>query len=61
MNPYALYIKCDGAMDYDSKNPGGVGFEIIFFIKINICIKIKNISKNGINRIKSLSFNFFAE
>ncbi|MBX3006957.1 MAG: hypothetical protein KF816_02915 [Melioribacteraceae bacterium] len=30
MNPYALYIKCDGSMDYDSKNTGGVGFEIIF-------------------------------
>ncbi|HPC43109.1 MAG TPA: hypothetical protein PLD91_19500 [Spirochaetota bacterium] len=29
-NPYALYVYCDGAMDYDSKNTGGVGFEIIF-------------------------------
>jgi len=29
-NPYALYVCCDGAMDYDSKNTGGVGFEIIF-------------------------------
>jgi hypothetical protein len=24
MNPYALYIKCGGSMNYDSKNPGGV-------------------------------------
>jgi ribonuclease HI len=30
INPYALYVCCDGAMDYDSKNTGGVGFEIIF-------------------------------
>ena len=30
MNPYALYIKCDGSMNYDSKNTGGIGFEIIF-------------------------------
>jgi len=30
MNPYALYIKCDGAMNYDSKNTGGIGFEILF-------------------------------
>ena len=30
INPYALYVKCDGSMDYDSKNTGGTGFEIIF-------------------------------
>lgn len=30
IDPYALYVCCDGAMDYDSKNTGGVGFEIIF-------------------------------
>jgi ribonuclease HI len=29
-NPYALYVCCDGAMNYDSKNTGGVGIEIIF-------------------------------
>src|SRR5665647_1147529 len=29
-NPHALYINCDGAMDYDSKNHGGVGFVIRF-------------------------------
>ena len=29
-NPYALYIYCDGSMDYDSRNTGGVGFEIRF-------------------------------
>lgn len=30
INPYALYVFCDGAMDYNSKNTGGIGFEIIF-------------------------------
>jgi len=29
-NPYAVYVNCDGAMDYDSKNSGGVGFVITF-------------------------------
>lgn len=29
-NPYALYVFCDGGMDYDSKNTGGIGIEIIF-------------------------------
>lgn len=29
-NPYAIYVKCDGAMDYTKGNPGGIGYEIIF-------------------------------
>jgi ribonuclease HI len=29
-NPYAIYVNCDGAMDYDSKNTGGIGFMINF-------------------------------
>jgi ribonuclease HI len=29
-NPYAMYVNCDGAMDYDSRNHGGVGFVIKF-------------------------------
>ena len=29
-NPHAVYVNCDGAMDYDSKNTGGVGFVISF-------------------------------
>lgn len=29
-NPYAIYVNCDGAMDYTSGNPGGVGFNITF-------------------------------
>ena len=30
INPYALYIHCDAAMDYGPKSPGGVGIEIEF-------------------------------
>ena len=30
INPYAVYVNCDGAMDYDSENAGGVGFQISF-------------------------------
>lgn len=29
-NPYAVYVHCDGAMDYDSANTGGIGFVISF-------------------------------
>lgn len=29
-NPYAIYINCDGAMDYTPNNPGGLGFIITF-------------------------------
>ncbi len=29
-NPYALYINCDGAMDYDSRSSGGIGYVITF-------------------------------
>src|ERR1035437_1929330 len=29
-SPYELYINCDGAMDYDSKNHGGIGYVITF-------------------------------
>ena len=29
-NPHALYVNCDGAMDYSSKNPGGIGIVIRF-------------------------------
>ena len=30
VNPYAAYVYCDAAMDYDSKHTGGVGLEITF-------------------------------
>lgn len=29
-NPYAIYVNCDGAMDYSPNNPGGIGFIISF-------------------------------
>lgn len=29
-NPYAVYVNCDGAMDYGKNNAGGVGFLISF-------------------------------
>lgn len=35
INPYALYVHCDGAMNLDSKNTGGVGLEIIFPDSLN--------------------------
>jgi ribonuclease HI len=36
-NPYAIYVNCDGAMSYDSRNSGGVGFIITFpdFVSLN--------------------------
>jgi hypothetical protein len=30
LNPYAMYVNCDGAMDYGRLNHGGVGFLIRF-------------------------------
>jgi ribonuclease HI len=29
-NPYAMYVNCDGSMDYSPGNPGGIGFNISF-------------------------------
>lgn len=29
-NPYAIYVHCDGAMNYDSVSSGGVGYVIVF-------------------------------
>jgi ribonuclease HI len=29
-NPHAIYVYCDGAMDYDTKSSGGIGYEIVF-------------------------------
>ncbi|MFC2118330.1 hypothetical protein ACFLSY_06790 [Bacteroidota bacterium] len=29
-NPYAIYVFCDGAMDYNSENSGGIGYLITF-------------------------------
>lgn len=35
-NPYAIYVNCDGAMDYTRSNPGGIGFVISFPDFVNI-------------------------
>lgn len=35
-NPYAIYVNCDGAMDYNSKNIGGIGFMINFPDSVNL-------------------------
>lgn len=35
-NPHAVYVNCDGAMDYIAKNPGGVGFLITFPDSVNL-------------------------
>lgn len=29
-NPYAIFVRCDGAMDYDRYNTGGIGYVIEF-------------------------------
>jgi len=29
-NPHAIYVHCDGAMDYNPKSTGGVGYKIVF-------------------------------
>ncbi len=36
INPYAVYVNCDAAMDYSSQNPGGVGFLITFPDSVNL-------------------------
>jgi ribonuclease HI len=54
-NPDALYIRCDAAMDYDSKNSGGVGFEIIFpdFMEMeNISRKLGKYEGANIERLE---------
>lgn len=44
-NPYALYVHCDAAMDYDSRNSGGVGLEIVFPDSIDLEIIQKSIGR----------------
>jgi len=44
-NPHAVYINCDGAMDYDKDNTGGIGFVISF--PDNVPIEEISISKGG--------------
>jgi len=54
-NPYAIYVYCDGAMDYNSKNTGGVGIEIRFPEHIDcesIELSIGRYEKANIERIE---------
>jgi ribonuclease HI len=54
-NPYALYVYCDGSMDYDSRNTGGVGFEIVFpdFVELeNIQESIGKYEGGNIERLE---------
>ncbi|MFC2119816.1 RNase H family protein [Bacteroidota bacterium] len=55
INPYAIYVFCDGAMDYDSKNSGGVGCEIIFPDSVeleDVEISIGRYERGNIERIE---------
>lgn len=50
LNPYALYVFCDGAMNYDSRSTGGVGIEIRFPESLNLeSIKISRGRYEGAN------------
>jgi len=54
-NPHAMYIHCDGAMDYDAKNSGGIGFYITFpdFIDLEpIPISIGTFTGGNIERLE---------
>ncbi len=35
-NPYAIYVRCDGSMIYDSRSSGGIGYVIEFPDKFNL-------------------------
>ncbi len=53
-NPYAIHIRCDGAMDYDSKQTGGVGFVIEFPDSTNLpSVEVDiRIDGEGIHRLE---------
>lgn len=54
-NPYAIYINCDGAMDYTPSNPGGIGFIINFpdFIELQpISVSIGSYEKANIEMLE---------
>jgi ribonuclease HI len=57
LNPYAIYIKCDGAMDYDSKSTGGVGFVIEFPESISLENIEKTIGRYEKANIERLELN----
>lgn len=54
-DPHAMYIFCDGAMDYDTKNSGGIGYYITFPDYLNrdpIPITIGTYSGGNIERLE---------
>lgn len=57
INPYAIYLHCDGSMDYDSKNSGGVGFTIDFPEGINLDRVEKILGKYEGANIERLELN----
>lgn len=71
-NPHALYINCDGAMDYDSKNHGGIGFVIQFPDHLNLDsishsmgrysrVNIERIEIEALNKAFSYVIDIFRE
>lgn len=56
-NPHAICIKCDGAMDYDSKQTGGNGYFIEFPDVFNLEPITKSIRNDGqgIHRLEMIS------
>ncbi len=56
-NPYAIYIKCDGAMNYDNKQTGGNGYVIEFPECFNLEPIRKSIRNDGqgIHRLEMIS------
>lgn len=55
VNPYAIYINCDGAMDYTPSNSGGIGFVINFpdFIELeSILVSIGAYQKANIEMLE---------
>ena len=56
-NPYAIYIHCDGAMDYNTKQTGGNGFVINFPDSFNCDPILKSIRNDGqgIHRLEMIS------
>lgn len=55
INPYAIYVFCDGAMNYDSRNTGGVGYEIVFPDSVdleNIRESLGRFERGNIERIE---------
>jgi len=45
INPYAIYVHCDGSMEYNSKSSGGVGLHIRFPETIELQEMIKPIGR----------------